>query len=326
MLRTGLTEVYRTRTHHIDGVSVGEHGETALATSSLTGDVWDGSIIVLRPDAEPTAFSTMAGTAAVAWFGENALAAGDDEGTLSIWQPNELGAADGATPEPILELNEHGGGIHGVAAARGSLRVATASSDATARVWTAVQGSSSSHTLDHVASAAWCDCPVHGVAWLSAEELVTAAGDGVARVWDLRRSRPLVGATPAVDAPLLSLAVAPDRLRFLVGCEAGRVTLSDTRRLAEPAAAASVHAAAVSALSVGPCGGKESSPLLASASEDGSVALLDPHDLHVLLSVEGHDDYARCAAWAPPGADGLPRLLTGGHDMRLLAHTFGAAA
>ena len=214
---------------HLDSISVSSQGRVALATSSLTGDLWDGSVVLTADDAVTGTMPMKAGVTDVAWLGAEILVAGDDLGNLTAWQ---LPAA-GVVQEPTLELGEHNEGITCLASDGDRLRVASASSDGTVRVWTTVQGSSASHVLQHTSNlASWCKCLVHTVTWLPELEcLATGASDGVLRIWDLRASQPLVGRSSPLDAPLLTTAVGSAESQMLTGCEAGRVMLVDRRRL-----------------------------------------------------------------------------------------------
>ena len=334
---------------HLDSIAVSDQGRVALAASSLTGDLWDGSVVLVAGDAVTGTMPTKAGVTDVAWLGAEILVAGDDLGNLTAWQ---LPSAEVAV-EPMLELGEHQEGVTCLASSRGTLRVASASADGTARVWMAVQGSSGSHVLQHTSNlASWRKCPVHTVTWLPEPEgLATGASDGVLRLWDLRASQPLVGRSSPVDAPLLAAAVGSAESQLLTGCEAGRVMLFDRRRLATPIAtdqvgclaahaptelphrtcssrgrsrsvhrhfrALQVHQAAVTSLALS----SGDAPMLATSSEDHSAALLDPRDLACTTRVTEHTDFVRCAAWAPAAASGgRPGLLTAGWDKRLLHH------
>ena len=80
--------------YHIDAIAVSHDDRVVIAASSLTTNVWDGVLQVVRwpgPAASEggmevqASFATATGNAAVAWLTDDALAAGGDDGTVSIW-------------------------------------------------------------------------------------------------------------------------------------------------------------------------------------------------------------------------------------------------
>ena len=76
---------------HIDALAVGADDRVALAASSLTTNAWDGLLQILRWPAGAAdggvevqaSFATSAGNASVAWLNDEALAAGNDDGSVS---------------------------------------------------------------------------------------------------------------------------------------------------------------------------------------------------------------------------------------------------
>jgi len=163
--------VHRTGLCHIDGVAVATgSGLTALATSSLTGDFWDGKLVLLSGldgeaakvvHTEPTA----SGNAGLAWVTPELLATGDDRGDVVIWQVNrgsaaETGAAatDGdagaaeAAMTRLVSFGEHTQPVTAVAthAAAAAPRVASTSLDGTAKVWTAAVAGGATASLEHL--------------------------------------------------------------------------------------------------------------------------------------------------------------------------------
>ncbi|KAL1523143.1 hypothetical protein AB1Y20_018098 [Prymnesium parvum] len=305
----------------LDAIAVGEGGRIALAASSLTGNTWDGAVLLLADESTATLLPMEAGVAAVAWLGPEFLAAGDDEGKLTIWELPDH--AVGTPPPPLLELCEHTALIASLSASRGGARrVASASADGTARVWSVVQGlDASSHILAHTsARASWCDCLVHAVKWLpEPESIATAASDGVVRLWDLRAAQPLVGRSPATDAALLALDV--DASQLCVGCEAGRVIQFDRRNLAKSLVEAQVHQGAVTSLQLS-SDTSSGRTLLASTSADHTAAVVDARSLCEVARFTQHSDFVSSAAWVASAVPGGYSLLTAGWDKQLLRHDF----
>jgi len=337
------TTVHETGLLHIDGVShSAAAGLTALAASSLTGNTWNGSLVLLRGAAEGAASvaaeqPTASGNADVAWTSESTLAVGDDRGNVAVYS---LGAD--AALERTLAWGEHTQPVTGVAASPLPTRLASTSLDGTARVWAAVAGGEAVATLEHLPAKAWLDVQAHGAAWIgpSAELLATAASDGVARLWDLRAPRLAASRFAPHTAPLLCVCAAAAEHHVLAGCEAGTLRLYDVRGTsAEPAAVAQVHCGgglcslARPRAAAAAAGGTPGAHLVATGCEDGEVGLVDCSTAETFAAaprlLRAHADGAAQVAWADAGAGADeavaagasgPALLTGGWDKRLLRH------
>jgi len=326
-------DVYNTGArHHIDAVAVsgGDAAAVAIATSSLTGDSWDGCLTVFHGldvsgEAQPArvtaSATTPSGIADVAWLaGGNVLATGDDRGDLTLWQLDpKLGSCT-----VVATFGEHTQPISALSACENvPARVVTASLDGTARVWNAAVAGECQATLEHLPlRATWGDVAVHSVAWLddAGHLLATGASDGVTRLWDVRQSAPAATHCAPHTAALLCLA-APhgSDSQILAGSECGSLLLLDTRKLEAPVARAQVHAeVAVSSLSLAPHTMPGTMvPTAAVATEDGSVTVVDPRDLHVLASTKAHGTRVGGLGWLGPN-----HLLSGGWDRRLVRTEF----
>ena len=155
--------------YHIDAIAVSHDDRVVIAASSLTTNVWDGVLQVVRwPGADSSeggvevqaSFSTATGNAAVAWLTDDALAAGGDDGTVSIWSLPPAGhTALGGVQVPPVQLTEHAGAVTcvGVSGGANGAQLASGSLDGTARLWDARAGKSGAvRSLEHVSEQSWC--------------------------------------------------------------------------------------------------------------------------------------------------------------------------
>ena len=147
------------------------------------------------------------------------------------------------------------------------------------------------------------------------------------RVWDVRAPTPAAAVHGAHTAALLSLTAGVSEPQLLAASECGALLLLDARRPAQPVLTAQLHRSsslcALSALAPG------DTPLVAAGAEDGSVAVVDPRDLHVVATRAAHAGRVGGLAWlraagAAAGEGGV--LLSGGWDQRLVRIALPAAA
>lgn len=346
---TSSTCLHTTSRHHIDAVSPGPETLTACATSALTGDVWDGQLLLLdltagAPAAPAAAVATSAGVSNVAWVSADTLATGDDGGDVTLWQRAAAFDGRGFSLTPVTTFGEHSQPITAVAPCLAApTRLASTSLDGTAMVWTAGVAGGPTASLEHLPAHSWCDVQVHSAAWLgtSAESVATGASDGVVRLWDLRAARPAASRFAPHSAAVLSLLPGAAESQLLAGAESGELLLLDTRKLGASVASAAVPATS-SAASVGSGRARPgyaltslcalrtpAAPLVAAGTEDGLLAAIDPRDLKVLSTVAAHEGNAAAVARLPAAAGGTESgltLLSGGWDKRLLRHDLVPAA
>ena len=326
--------VHHTAHRHIDDVAVGS-AFTAIAASSLTGDVWDGALTLLSniDGAEATVsrvVPTRGGNAGLAWVNAEVLATGDDRGDLTIWQVlAPTGAEAGAAMTPLASFGEHSQPVTAVTAtSSGEARVASSSLDGTAKVWAAVVAGGATATLEHLPQHTWCDVQALSVTWLgeAGQVLATGASDGVVRVWDVRAASPAARRFAPHSAPLLALTAGANEHQLLAASECGALLLLDERQTAQPVVASQVQASApLTALSPLLAGG--AAPLVGVGTADGTVAAVDPRDLAVISRRVVHAGPVGGLAWlAPPAAGSRGTLLSGGWDKRLVCLPLGSGA
>lgn len=292
---------------HVDALAVGRDA-IALATSSLTGDVWDGRLMLLRaPEGAPgglevvAELTTPAGNSDVAWVQADVLASGDDHGDVTLWQRSEKALSN------LVTFREHAGPVTAVAPMATLPRLASTSLDGTAKVWDAVVSGGPALTLEHLPVHSWCDVNVHAAVWFqpsSSEMLATGASDGVVRLWDARQPKPAATRFAAHSAPFLSLSTGAADSHLLAGSECGSLHLLDVRKLDAPVTTTAASSAAITSLRAAPPPSNDSgTPLIAAGSEDGSIAIVDPRDLHRVTTIAAHTGNVPALAWLGVGPD-----------------------
>jgi hypothetical protein len=101
-------------------------------------------------------------------------------GFLVIALTGSLGLVVGLSVPKIIELTGHSGGVSSVAWSPDGSKIATASHDGTARVWSSSSGSTLLTLYGHSGKYNF----VNSVAWSpDGSKIATASGDGTARVW-----------------------------------------------------------------------------------------------------------------------------------------------
>lgn len=347
--------------HHIDALSIAPSSGSsdamaALATSSLTGDSWDGCLVVLdrvgsadisrngsSPAVQPANVvaraQTQNGISSIAWLSSSnnsLLATGDDRGDLTVWQLEQSSSTCsvvstfGEHTQPITSLAAaaHANGPSSTMAAAPAGRIATTSLDGTAKAWNAAVAGGCLATLEHLPlHATWGEVPVHSSCWLDdgAQLLATGASDGVVRLWDVRQASPAATRCAPHTAPILCLSrgAGVESPQLLAGAESGSLLLLDARKLDAPVASVAQVAGdvALSTLCLAPLAQAAMTPVVAAGLEDGCVALLDPRDLHLLTTARPNEARVGGLGWAANNV-----LLSGGWDRRLVRIEFGPAA
>ena len=253
------------------------------------------------------------------------LVTGGYDGALLVWSP--AGRVED-------RLAGHGALVNSVAWSPDGARIASASSDHTARVWSAARGACSAvlagHT-DDVNGVAWSPDgtrvatasfdgaarvfdaatgelltrlaghrgDVNGVAWSpDGTTIATASDDGTARTWHWRGEllRELRGHADWVD----QVAFSPD------GQLVATASLDRTARIWDAASGAAVacldgHACTVKAVRFSPCG-----RYLATAAYDKCIRVFERDTWREVQSVRDTRMWNRTLAWSWPG-----RIATG---------------
>jgi WD40 repeat protein len=256
---------------------------------------------------------------------DGTLVTGGYDGALLIWSP--AGRVEAV-------LTGHAALVNAVAWSPDGARIASASSDRTARVWDAARGACTAVLAEHdddVNSVAWSPDgaravtgsfdgaarvfdastgsvlarlrghrgDVNGVAWSpDGAWIATASDDGTGRIWHRRGElrRELCGHTDWVD----QVAFSPD------GALVATASLDRTARVWSVASGAEIacldgHACTVKAVRWSPCG-----RYLATAAYDKRIRVFERATWREVQSVRNARMWNRTLAWSWPG-----RIATG---------------
>ena len=208
----------------------------------------------------------------------------------------------------MFEVVDHKDDVYGVAFAPSGELLATASADATARVWRVEPGRSPAPllVLEHPDAVSSVD--FHS----KCSHVCTASADSNVRVWNIRRcihasSLGAHAAEPAVlsghAGPVWSCAFSPSEAHIASTSSDGTIILWDWESSARVGQLRG-HASWVSAGAFDPAGA-----MMCSASRDKTVRLWDLSTCDQILELHGHESWATCCAF---GAGGC--LFSGGHD------------
>ncbi|WP_306131772.1 c-type cytochrome [Roseivivax marinus] len=259
-------------------VTVAPDGQVATASFDNSVGLWNGT--------EPRWLEGHdAAVNAVAFLPGGGLASAADDFDVILWR-------DGA---PSARLEGHAGKV--MALAPEGERVASASWDGSARLWSAADGTLLQEFDGH-------DGPVNDVAFLDARTLLTASADGTVRVWDAAtgtEARQIVTGGFGVNR----MALAPDGAWLAYGTVDGTARVLDTATGDE-----------IADLSAG------RRPILAlTVSPDGSHLAIGDGEGHILVARTGdwsvlHDFRAtdRGPIWSLDFAPDGARLYAAGLD------------
>uniref|UniRef100_A0A8C5LW25 Methylosome protein WDR77 n=1 Tax=Leptobrachium leishanense TaxID=445787 RepID=A0A8C5LW25_9ANUR len=296
---------------HIEACDYRRDGTLLLATSSLTGRTWGGSIWVFKDPANAPVESccscgvqTEAGVIDVAWVLEQGILVASDTGAVELWEilENESLLVNKFTKY------EHDDIVTTLSVFTDGTQAVSGSKDLSVKIWdlsqkTALQ-SYKAHSEPITCVAA---CPGKDALFLSCSE------DGRVLLWDTRNEK------PAIRINLSASSLFPTSVtwhpsidhNFACGDENGNVFVGNLKT-PDSAQMLAVHSHAVTALQYS----KHSSPLLASASEDCSVAVFDSSSTEIFRD-KSHRDFVSGVAWSPLDNSSFTSV---GWDHKVLHH------
>uniref|UniRef100_A0A673IEQ8 Methylosome protein WDR77 n=2 Tax=Sinocyclocheilus rhinocerous TaxID=307959 RepID=A0A673IEQ8_9TELE len=244
-------------------------GALLLAASSLSGRCWQGSVWVYSdPKLAPSegfckaGVQTEAGVTDARWISERSLLLASDAGSVELW---ELAEDERLLMNRFTRL-EHDDVVTGVSVSAGGRLAVSCSVDCRIKVWDLNQETVTSSYNAH-------SQPVSGVSCSPVDEslFLSCAQDGRLLLWDRRKPKP-ASRLDVVSPSCSPTAVAwhPHQSSTIAyGDELGRVTLRDLQT-SDGVRTINAHSRRVSRLTFS----SDSSPLLASISDDCSVAVV----------------------------------------------------
>ncbi|XP_066514962.1 methylosome protein 50 [Hoplias malabaricus] len=297
---------------HLDTVHYRADGCVVLGASGLTGRCWLGSLWVfsdvkLAPNESfcKAGVQTEAGVTEAQWVTTRTILLGSDLGAVELWELAE----DERLLVNRFSRHEHDHSVTAVSPAVSGVVAVSSSVDCRIKVWDMNQETVISTYSVH-------SKPVNSVRFSPTDEslFLSCAQDGRLLLWDRRKSK------PASRFDLVSPSCSPTTITWdphrpttiAYGDELGRVSVMDFQSGGN-VQVMNTHRRRVTGLTFS----KHSSPLLASVSDDCSVAVVNAQFREMYRDTR-HQDFVRGVCWVPGGSN---VLTTAGWDHQVLQHS-----
>ncbi|KAL6049866.1 protein transport protein S31 [Balamuthia mandrillaris] len=297
-----------------DALVYSDSDKLAVATSNLTGKIWDGEVLIFEGKNKRRCFTTASGNCDICWLGpksEYAVSA-TDEGAIFLWSLLEANVDkakqvfaehDDTVSALCVGPNNHNEFVSG-------------SWDTKAKIWDTEEGRSSVTLEGHLDS-------IYTLDWNKKDPNMILTGGKDKRIlhWDKRQG--LVAQRYQMPCGVFSVAVNPQNEHvFAAGLEDAVVHVYDTRKPTEPLIVDdAIHEESVRKVVFSP----HDSSLLACAADDATVTVFRTDEHHEkgqhCYRSEAHRDYVRGLAWNP---DKQNLLASGGWDKAIYLHTISS--
>jgi len=270
----------------------------AIGTSHITGEVWNGALIVTEQKKEEfqekKRYQTFAGITSAAWVSpkEEIIAAGSDDSCIQLF------ALMNKKDKSLRSLVEHDDIVTSVSSHKADRDlVLSAGWDKSIKLWPP-RSTSASQTFSGHLDLIW------DVEWNPKirDVFASVSQDCSLRIWDQRSSR----TTQRIDAvgALYCLSWSPLNQNLIaIGGDDFKVKVYDTRNIAKEVFLDQTHTAAVRRLKFSP----HTEETLASSSDDSTISLLNTKT-NSAKRFTHHKDFVRALAWNSQ----TPSLLTSG--------------
>jgi len=278
----------------------------AIATSSLTGKIWNGEVLLFEHIQHKRTYPTRSGNSEIAWCGDKGelLAAGGDDGSLQVWQSTD------PSDTPKASFLEHDDLVSAVAANSVKIELlASGSWDTKVKLWNITKAESLATLEGHLAQ-------VHSVSWGNKSDhlLFTAAQDCMVKQWDIRQQECVHTITHR--SPVLVVETSPHNEHIVAtGEEDPIITLHDLRKPDQPVAVEGhVHEDSIRCL----CFAPHTPAYLACASDDTTISVYAVETGRTVFHCMEHKDFVRGLAWS---SEQKGDLISGGWDRKVFIHS-----
>ncbi|XP_078500608.1 methylosome protein WDR77 [Lissotriton helveticus] len=297
---------------HLGAAHYRPDGTLLLSASGLNGRCWGGSIWIFKDPAQApnegfctAGVQTEAGVADITWVSEKGILVASDSGAVELWELDE---------DETLIVNkfcryEHDDTVTTVSVLGTGAQAVSGSKDSSVKVWDLAQQTVINSYRAH-SNQVTCiaGCPDKETVFLSCSQ------DGRVLLWDTRNTKPAfrIDTSCSTSFPT-SVTWHPEKSNtFVFADDIGTVCILDLKNT-KAVQSAALHSHSVTGLAFS----KHSLPLLASVSEDCSVAVVDSN-LSEVFRDRSHQDYVKGLSWSPINSQ---ILTTAGWDHSVIHHT-----
>jgi len=304
MEQQGNSALFAETQGYVDDLKLVGGGKLAIATSHLTGRFWDGEIVVYELKQRKRNYATSSGNSGVAWVGDKTdyVAAAGDDASVTLWLTSETGN------NPKISYKEHDDIVSSLATNPVKMELlASGSWDAKIKLWSLTKEESLATLEGHLAA-------INSLAWQQNSEhlLFSASQDTTAKQWDVRQKACVN--TFSCHSPVFAIQTSQDEHTLVTGEEEPILSLYDLRKPGETVQLVHPHEDSIRRV----CFSPHTPTLLACASDDATVSVLDLSSRSTVVRFDQHTDFVRGLAW---DLDNKGSLLSGGWDKKVYAHT-----